>query len=82
MAKEEMILIEFAFKKLSFDLSPHFLKRGIKYITPRIFRFLIQIKVSFRKEQGAKVSSVLSAERRDARFAAKRMSELLHPVLS
>ena len=28
--KKEMIPIEFAVKKLSFDLSPHFLKRNVK----------------------------------------------------
>lgn len=31
-----MIPIEFAFEKLSFDLGPHFLKRGVKYIIPEI----------------------------------------------
>ena len=32
--QKEIIPIEFPFKKLSFDLSPHFLKYGVKCITP------------------------------------------------
>ena len=39
--KKKMIPIEFASKKLSFDLSPHFLKQGVKYKTPEISVILI-----------------------------------------